>query len=111
MGDAMTKGEATNTRRIDRDSLIEISGLAAYSERGQEVFPNDLLKQTRYVLDSLMLPILQEAGAGFDDVARLSVFTTSMREWPAVWDEVSQSFHKQPALTVVEIPRLVGEIA
>jgi 2-iminobutanoate/2-iminopropanoate deaminase len=107
----MTRADIAATRRIDRDSLLEISGLAAYDEHGQEVFPKDLLKQTRYVLDSLMHPILQEAGAGFDDIARLSVFTTSVREWPAVWAQVRTIFHKPPALTVVEIPRLVGEIA
>jgi len=106
-----TRVGIADTRRIDRDSLLEISGLAAYNEHGQEVFPKDLLKQTRYVLDALMHPILQEAGANFDDVARLSVFTTSMREWPAVWEQVRSKFHEPPALTVVEIPRLVGEIA
>ena len=93
-----------NTPALNAEEhVLEISGLAAYNEHGQEVFPKDLLKQTRYVLDSLMLPILQEAGAGFDDIARLSVFTTSMREWPAVWDQVRPSFHKPPALTVVEL--------
>ena len=107
----MTRTDIASTRRIDRDDLLEISGLAAYNEHGQEVYPRDLLKQTRYVLDALMHPILDEAGSGFDDVARLSVFTTSMRDWPAVWDEVKSTFHKPPALTVVEIPRLVGEIA
>ena len=107
----MTRANVARARQFDSQSLLEISGLAAYNEHGKEVYPGDLLKQTRYVLDNLMLPILLEAGASFDDVGRLSVFTTSMRQWPGVWDEVKSSFGQPPALTVVEIPRLVGEIA
>ena len=97
--------------RVDREGLLEISGLAAYNEHGQEVFPGDLLGQTQYVLNSLMRPVLGEAGVEFESVSRLSVFTTSMRDWPAVWKEVKSMFASPPALTVVEIPRLVGEIA
>ncbi len=107
----MAQLNVSPTRRVDREGLLEISGLAAYNEHGQEVFPGDLLKQTRYVLETLMLPILEEAGVGFESVARLSVFTTSIKEWPAVWDDVQSTFGSPPALSVVEIPRLVGEIA
>lgn len=111
MTDEMARTDIAPARRVNRDSLLEISGLAAYNEHGQEVFPDDLLNQTRYILDTLMLPILHEAGATFDDVGRLSVFTTSIRRWPSVWNEVKSSFGQPPALTVVEIPRLVGEVA
>ena len=95
--------------RVGADGLLEISGLAAWNEHGQEVFAGDLLKQTTYVLDTLMKPILQEAGGDFDSVARLSVFTTAIDEWPSVWDEIKSRFTTPPAMTVVEIIGLVGE--
>ena len=107
----MSHGKVSPVRRIDREGLLEISGFAAYNEHGQEIFPGDLLKQTHYVLDALMLPVLEEAGMGLGNVARLSVFTTSMEQWPAVWSDIKLRFGSPPPLTVVEIPRLVGEIA
>lgn len=96
--------------RVEREGLLEISGLAAYNEHGQEVFPNDLLRQTRYILDGLMGPILGEGGVGFPNLARLSVFTTAIGEWPAVWDEVKSVVGPLTAVTVVQISRLVGTI-
>jgi len=95
--------------RVSSNGLLEISGLAAWNEYGQEVFAGDLLKQTNYVLDALMEPILREAGGGFDSVARLSVFATEIEGWPSVWDQVKSRFGKPPAVTVVEIEGLVGE--
>jgi enamine deaminase RidA (YjgF/YER057c/UK114 family) len=94
--------------RVDREGLLEISGLAAYDEHGHEVFPGDLLRQTRYVL-GLMAQILGEAGVGFASVARLSVFTTAIAEWPAVWREVKSTVGTSAAMTVVEISSLTGK--
>jgi enamine deaminase RidA (YjgF/YER057c/UK114 family) len=95
--------------RVSGEGLLEISGLAAWNEHGNEVFAGDLLQQTTYVLDTLMEPILRGAGAGFDDVARLSVFTTAIEEWPPVWGEIKSRFNEPPAVTVVKIEGLVGE--
>jgi len=96
--------------RVEREGLLEISGLAAYNENGQEVFPNDLSKQTRYVLDHLMAPILREGGIGFPNLARLSVFTTAIGQWPPVWEEVKSMVGPHTAVTAVQISRLVGTI-
>lgn len=95
--------------RADRAGLLEISGLAPVDEHGHDVFPGDLAAQTRYVLTELMQPILAEAGVGFDAVCRLSVFTTSIQQWPKVWDEIKAIVGQPPAVTVVEISRLVGK--
>ncbi|MDQ6720082.1 MAG: Rid family hydrolase [Candidatus Dormibacteraeota bacterium] len=95
--------------RVPSQGLVEISGLAPYDEHGQEV-PGDLLHQTRYVL-GLMEQILGEAGVGFGNVARLSVFTTAIAEWPAVWREVKSTVGTAAAMTVVEISSLVGKVA
>jgi len=97
--------------RADRTGLLEISGFAAYDGSGHEVFPGDLLSQTRYVLSELIAPILNEAGGGMDTMCRLSVFTTDIRQWPPVWDQVQLLIGAPPAMTVVEIPSLVGKIA
>jgi len=93
--------------RVSQEGLFEISGLAAYDEFGEEVFPDPLLLQTQYVL-GLMRQILEGVGLGFEDVARLSVFTTHIGEWPSVWREVQSMVTPTPAMTVVEITRLVG---
>ena len=71
------------------------------------MFPNDLSKQTSYVL-GLMRQVLEGAGVGFKSVARLSVFTTDLAAWPAVWKEVESTVAPTPALTVVEISSLTG---
>lgn len=95
--------------RADRAGLLEISGLAPVDEHGHDVFPGDLAAQTRYVLTELMQPILSEAGVGFEAVCRLSVFTTSIQQWPKVWEEIKPIIGQPPAVTVVEISRLVGK--
>jgi 2-iminobutanoate/2-iminopropanoate deaminase len=95
--------------RVNSEGLLEISGLAAYNEHGQEIFPGNLLDQTRYVLD-LNREILGGAGVGFESIARLCVFITDIRQWPAVWAEVRPQFSPVPAVSVVEIARLSGEI-
>lgn len=95
--------------RVGSDGLLEISGLAAWNEHGKEVFAGDLLRQTTYVLDTLMEPLLRGAGGGFDTVVRLSVFVTEIGGWTAVWDEIKSRFDKPPAVTVVQIEGLVGD--
>jgi 2-iminobutanoate/2-iminopropanoate deaminase len=95
--------------RVSADDLLEISGLAAWNEHGQEVFAHDLLGQTTYVLDTLMQPILRELGGGFDNVARLSVFTTEIRKWHEIWKQIRSRFSTPPAVTAVQIEGLVGE--
>ncbi len=93
--------------RVSQEGLFEISGLAAYDEHGEEVYPDHLLLQTQYVL-GLMHQILEGVGLGFEHVARLSVFTTHIREWRSVWREIQSIVTPTPAVTVVEISRLVG---
>jgi len=105
-----TKGGYAGAVRASRMGLLEISGLSAYDENGHELFPGDLLQQTRYVLTELMQPILEAGGGGggFDSICRLSVFTSDMRQWPAVWSQVRSLIGESPAMTVVEITRFVG---
>jgi 2-iminobutanoate/2-iminopropanoate deaminase len=96
--------------RISLDGVCEISGLEAYSEEGKPLFPGDLLEQTRYAM-GLIEQILGEAGGGFEAIGRLSVFTTDLGQWPEVWRELESLFQPVPAMTVVGIPSLVGDIA
>jgi 2-iminobutanoate/2-iminopropanoate deaminase len=95
--------------RVNCEGLLEISGLAAYDEHGHEIFPDSLLDQTQYVLN-LMREVLGGAGVGFESVARLSVFTTDIRQWHAVWDEIVPELNPTFAVSVVEISRLSGPI-
>jgi 2-iminobutanoate/2-iminopropanoate deaminase len=95
--------------RADRGGLLEISGLAAFDASGVEVHHGDLSAQTRYVLHELMQEILGEVGIGFEEVCRLSVFTTDIKQWAKVWDEIKPMFGLPPAVTAVEISQLVGK--
>jgi 2-iminobutanoate/2-iminopropanoate deaminase len=95
--------------RVGCEGLLEISGLAAYDEHGQEIFPDSLLDQTRYVL-GLMRTTLGAVGAGFEDVARLCVFTTDIHQWPSVWAQIAPELSPLPAVSVIEISRLSGPV-
>ena len=96
--------------RTSQDRLIEVSGLEAYSAEGKPLFPGDLLEQARYVI-RLIEAILGEAGVGFESVARLSIFTTHLDQWQSVWNEIKSSIQPAPAMTVVGVPSLVGDVA
>jgi 2-iminobutanoate/2-iminopropanoate deaminase len=96
--------------RTARDRIIEVTGLEAYSDQGKPLFPGDLLEQTRYVLD-LIETILGEAGVRLDGVARFSVFTTHLDQWQTVWRQVESLVQPTPAMTVVGVPSLVGDVA
>src|SRR5262245_3259722 len=96
--------------RMSLDGVCEISGLEAYGEEGKPLFPGELLEQTRYTL-GLIEQILGRAEVGFEAIGRLSVFTTDLRQWREVWRELESLFRAVPAVTVVGVPSLVGDVA
>ena len=60
--------------------LVFISGIVAMDENGEVIAPGDMEAQTRHVFDR-MGELLQEAGAGFQDVVKITTFVTDMSQY------------------------------
>lgn len=87
--------------------LLFISGLAPLDAEGNLVGGDDPAAQTRKIFESMQL-ILQEAGAGFEDVLRVTVYLTDIGDRPKI-NPVRQEFfgETRPASTLVEVSALV----
>ena len=87
--------------------LLFISGTVAVDERGNLVGKSDLAVQTRQVFENIGR-LLTAAGAGWDNVARMTYFVTDISQWPSV-SSVRREFLREPypAGTAVEVSRLV----
>jgi len=87
--------------------LLFISGLAPLDAEGRLVGGDDPAAQTRKIFESMQL-ILQEAGAGFSDVLRVTVYLTDIADRPKI-NPVRQEFFgdTRPASTLVEVSALV----
>jgi len=87
--------------------LLFISGLAPLDEAGKLVGGDDVAAQTRQIFRN-MAKILGAAGAGFEDVVRVTVYLTDIADRPKI-NPVRQEFFGQtrPASTLVEVSALV----
>ncbi|MEV8531958.1 RidA family protein [Streptomyces sp. NPDC051211] len=63
--------------------FIAVSGQCAFDENGEIVGPGDAAAQARQVFENLRR-CLAAAGAGFDDVVKLTYFVTDVADLPAV---------------------------
>ncbi|MCK8679524.1 MULTISPECIES: RidA family protein [Streptomyces] len=96
--------------------FIAISGQCALDERGEVVGEGDAAVQARRVFENLRR-CLAAAGAGFDDVLKLTYFVTDVAHLPAVRaarDEVIDT-RRPPASSAVQVsalfrPELLVEI-
>ncbi|MCX4745459.1 RidA family protein [Kitasatospora sp. NBC_01287] len=62
---------------------IAVSGQISLDERGELVGPGDPAAQARQVFENIRR-CLAEAGAGFDDVIKLTIFVTDVAHLPAI---------------------------
>jgi 2-iminobutanoate/2-iminopropanoate deaminase len=89
--------------------LLFVSGAAPVDREGQLVGGDDVLAQTRQVLTNLGA-VLEAAGAGFGDVAKVTVYLTDMADRQLVNVAREEFFGAaRPASTLVEISRLAIE--
>jgi 2-iminobutanoate/2-iminopropanoate deaminase len=88
---------------------LYVSGLVATDERGEVVGLGDVVEQTRQIFRNLKR-VLDAAGAGPSDVAKLTIFMRSVDQRPLI-NPVRQEFfgEHRPASTLVEVSRLVRE--
>ena len=87
-------------------SIVFVSGQAPISADGQLVGEGDFEAQVRKVLENLRT-VLNEAGAGFDAIVKLTVYLTDMdrlREYTRIKSEFFDG--DQPASTAVGVTAL-----
>lgn len=88
---------------------VYVSGQGAFDARGDLVGANDVVAQTRQVLEN-MRAALAAAGATLDDVVKVTVYLANRDDRPRV-NEVRKEYFKanKPASTLIEINRFAIE--
>ncbi len=88
---------------------LYVSGLIAWDETGQLIGPGDIVLQAEFIFATLA-KILQSAGSGADDVAKISIFIINLADRAAL-APVRQRFFglHRPASTLVQVAGLIGE--
>ena len=88
-------------------TLVYVSGQAALDENRQVVGMGDVKVQTRYVLEKIQA-VLDEAGATMEDILKVTVFVTNIKEDYTAIHEARAEFWKKdyPASTMVEVKAL-----
>jgi enamine deaminase RidA (YjgF/YER057c/UK114 family) len=96
--------------------LVAVSGQVALDERGEVVGEGDPAAQARQVFENLRR-CLAAAGAGFEDVVKLTYFVTDVAYLPAVRAvrDAHIDAERPPASTAVQVaalfrPELVLEV-
>ena len=86
--------------------LLFVSGLVGVDGQGALVGGDDVVAQTRQVFENLRA-VLDEAGCGFEDVVKVTVYLTDVDDRPKL-NPVRQEFfgEARPASTLVEVSRL-----
>lgn len=65
---------------VPSGQLVFVSGIVALGADGNVIAPGDMGTQTRHVFDR-MGDLLAEAGAGFEDVVKITTFVTDMSQY------------------------------
>lgn len=86
--------------------MLFISGMAPLNEAGNLVGGDDVVAQTRQVFENLRRT-LEAAGAGFEDVLKVTVYLTDIDDRTAI-NPVRQEYfgEAKPASTLIEISKL-----
>lgn len=92
---------------IGDTKLIFTTGQIALDKNGNVLYPNDPVKQTEFIYESLQT-ILQQAGATLDDVVKTTVYLTDINDFSKVSPIRNQYFkNAEPVSTLVEVSKLV----
>ena len=95
------------TDAVRHGDLLFISGLAPLDESGKLVGGGDVVAQTRQIFAN-MAKVLAAAGAGFEDVVRVTVYLTDIADRGKI-NPVRQEFFgaTRPASTLIGVSELV----
>jgi 2-iminobutanoate/2-iminopropanoate deaminase len=87
--------------------FLHVSGVIAVDGDGRLVGGDDVVAQTRQVLEN-MRAILDAGGCGFEDVVKVTIFLTDIDDRPLINPLRQEVFGSaRPASTLVEVSRLV----
>jgi 2-iminobutanoate/2-iminopropanoate deaminase len=94
------------TDAVRANGLLFLSGCIAVDERGELVGADDVVAQARRVFGNIGR-VLEAAGAGFEDVVKVTVYLTDIADRPLINPVRRQVFGRaRPASTLVEVSRL-----
>jgi 2-iminobutanoate/2-iminopropanoate deaminase len=94
------------TDAVRAGDLLFVSGVVAVDGDGHLVGGDDVVAQTRQVLDN-MQRVLTAAGCSFGDVVKVTIFLTDADDRPKINPLRQEVFgDARPASTLVEVSRL-----
>ncbi|HUF01888.1 MAG TPA: RidA family protein [Gaiellaceae bacterium] len=97
------------TDAVRAGGLLFVSGIVAVDGEGRLVGGDDVVAQTRQVLDN-MRTVLGAGGCTFEDVVKVTIFLTDVDDRPLINPLRREAFGSVlPASTLVEVPRLAVE--
>ncbi len=98
----------SNGVKVTGGELLFVSGQLAKDENSELVGKGDVAAQTRQVLENIK-KVLDQAGATFADVVRVTVFIKDMAHFREIHDVRLQYFAEDalPASTMVEVTGFV----
>ena len=89
--------------------IIFTTGQIALDNEGNVIYPDDPVKQTEFIYESLA-EILKEADAGLDDVVKTTIFLTDMNDFAKISPVRNKYFkNAEPVSTLVEVNKLVKD--
>jgi 2-iminobutanoate/2-iminopropanoate deaminase len=95
--------------KVTRNCLLFISGMTSRDKDGNVVGKGDIKQQAQQILENMKF-ILEEAGATFDNIVKVTVFVTDMSRFNEIHEVRSRYFESDyPASTLVQVSRLVSE--
>jgi len=102
-------GVFSHAVKAEGQKFLFISGLTARDINGTVVGKGDMKAQTRQVLENMRI-VLEEGGASFDQVVKVTVYVTDLKYFKEIHEVRADYFKRDlPASTLVQVSRLVNE--
>ncbi len=97
------------TDAVRGGGFLHVSGIVAVDVEGRLVGGDDVVAQTRQVLEN-MRAVLAAGGCDFADVVKVTIYLTDIGDRPLINPLRQEAFSDtRPASTLVEVPRLAVE--
>lgn len=94
---------------IGTADMFFVTGQIAMDGSGQPIAPDDISKQTEFILENIQ-KILSEGGASLDDVVKAVVYVTDISKYKEISAIRNKYFaNAKPVSTLVEISRTFKE--
>lgn len=88
--------------KVKAEELLFISGQTARDATGNTVGIGDIKAQTRQIMENIG-KILRDAGGGYDDIVKITMYVTSLEDLPAAIEARSEYLNgHKPASTSVQ---------